>query len=106
LQTLNSTASPSAFELGAFAILCCTALYAAWRLTAAVRRRQWRETAARVMYLTGVGIFLYMLWVDMSRGEVPPPSRSPLDDLLYVAGGLILFSNIIYEMKPGSPERR
>jgi type VI protein secretion system component VasK len=103
---LSSPASPSAFKLSIFALLCCAALYAAWRLTAAVRRQHWRETAARVMYLTGVGIFLYMLWIDMWRGEVPPPSRSPVDNLLYVAGGLILFSNILYEMKPRSPERR
>lgn len=107
MQALSYPASPSGFELGAFAILCCAAVYAVWRLTAAVRRRQWRETAARVMYLTGIGIFLYTFWIDMGRGEVPPPSRSPVDyHLLYVAGGLILFSNIIYEMKPRSPERR
>jgi hypothetical protein len=101
-----SSPSPSILELGVYAILCCTALYAAWRLTVAVRRRQWRETAARVMYLTGVGIFLYTFWIDMWTGDFPPPPRSPQDYLLYVAGGLLLLSNLIYDMKPRSPRRR
>jgi hypothetical protein len=86
--------------------VCCAALYAAWRLVGAVRRRQRQEVASRVMTLTGVGILLYTLWIDMWRGEVPPAPRSTVDYLPYVAGGLLLLGSFTYPAKPRSPERR
>jgi hypothetical protein len=86
--------------------LCCAALVAAWRLVAAVRRRRGQEIASRVMALTGVGILLYTLWIEMWRGEVPPAPRSTVDYLPFVAAGFFLLGDIISPGKPHSPGRR
>ncbi len=105
---MNGPWSLGPLAAGVYLGFVLIALYAAWRLVVAVRRRHgWREIVGRVLHLVAIGLLLYVVGARMSLGQTAPPStaRSRMDYMEFAALGLLLLGQIVHGSKPRGPDR-
>jgi len=102
---VSTASSPSVFLLGTTLVLGLFAVYSAWRLSLAIRRKlTWHEITARALFFAGVGMFLVARGLELQEeGGVPPADRFPFE---YVGVGMFLSGLILSGLKPRSPVQR
>lgn len=95
---MSTEPPPNLFLLGTLFVLGVCAIYAAWRLSVSIRRKQaWHKITARGLYLAGIAIFIVAQGRELLEGRgAPPADRFPIE---YIGAGMFLLGLIVNGMK-------